>query len=232
MRVKREVAIAVAMVLVLGGLTATAVAGGFARFYTTPVSYSMIFGSSGNIGAASTGKPGSVGPVYPGSCILVGVGDFIPATGCPTLLSSPYELTETPIAASKGTITYFTVTTTNPAPAGGGNYINFSIRLCEDGVAPYCNVSPPGGITKARCAPAAGSHTCSWVGKLPFGQWQPAGPATACPAGGSGFCHSKDPTKPADEGLIDIVMSRGCGSTCPNGTYDPGNVSWSVAYIK
>jgi len=229
MRVKRKVAVAVAMVLVLGALAATAVAGGFARFYNTPVSYSMIFGSSGNI-SSSVGKPGTMGGVIPGQCELVGVGDYLGSSPCPSLLAAPYELTETPITANNGTITYFSVTTTNPAPAGGGNYINFSIRLCKDGGAPGCNSAYPGGITPARCAPAAGSNTCSWIGKLPFNQWQPAGAASACPAGGSGICHSKNPGK--DEGLIDIVMSRGCGSTCPNGTYDPGNVSWSVAYIK
>ena len=169
--------------------------------------------------------------VIPGQCELVGVGDFIGSTSCPALLAAPYQLTETPIAATKGTITYFTVTTTNPAPAGGGNYINFSIRLCKDGGVPGCNSAYPGGITPARCAPTAGSHTCSWIGKLPFGQWQPGGSASPCPASGSGICHSKDPTV-KDQGLIDVVMSRGCGSTCPNGTYDPGNVSWSVAYIK
>ncbi len=231
MRVKRKVAIAIAMGLVLGGLAATAAAGGFASLYTTPVSYDMIFGSSGNIASpAGATKPGSMGGVIPGQCELVGVGDFIGSTSCPSLLAAPFQLTETPIAATRGTITYFTVTTTNPAPAGGGNYINFSIRLCKDGGAPGCNSIYPGGITPARCAPAAGSHTCSWIGKLPFSQWQPAGSASACPASGSGTCHSKDPGK--DQGLIDIVMSRGCGSTCPNGTYDPGNVSWSVAYIK
>jgi hypothetical protein len=231
MRVKRKVAIAIAMGLVLGGLAATAAAGGFASLYNTPVSYDMIFGSSGNISSTpATGKPGSMGGVIPGQCELVGVGDFIGSTSCPTLLHAPFELTETPITATHGTITYFSVTTTNPAPAAGGNQINFSIRLCENGVL-NCNGPPyPGGITPARCAPAPSSYTCSWIGKLPFDQWQPAGPATACPASGSGICHSKNPGK--DFGLIDIVLSRGCGSTCPNGTYDPGNVSWSVAYIK
>ncbi len=230
MRIKRKVAVATALGLVLGGLAATAAAGGFARLYTTPTSYSMIFGSSGNI-PASTGAPGSVGSVIPGQCELIGVGDYIGSSPCSSLLQSPYELTETPITASSGVITYFSVTTTNAAPAGGGNYINFSIRLCEDGVAPHCNSAYPGGITPARCAPAAGSKTCSWVGKLPFQQWKPGGPATPCPASGSGSCHSKDPGI-KDQGLIDIVLSRGCGSSCPNGTYDPGNVSWSVAYIK
>jgi hypothetical protein len=231
MRVKRKVVIAIATGLVLGGLAATAAAGGFASLYNTPNATTMIFGSSGNIPQAATGKPGSMGGVIPGQCELVGVGDYIGSTPCPSLLQAPYELTETPITAKSGTITYFSVTTTNPAPAGGGNYINFSIRLCEDGAgAPWCNNSPPGGITKARCFPVAGSHTCSWIGKLPFQQWQP--PAGSTCAGGVGTCHSQDPTKPKDEGLIDIVMSRGCGSTCPNGTYDPGHVSWSVAYIK
>lgn len=228
MRIKRKGAVAIAIGLVLGGLAATAAAGGFASLYNTPLSTHMIFGSSGNIpAAAGTGAPGSVGSVIPGQCILIGVGDYIGSTSCPTLLHAPYQLTETPIAANRGTITYFSVTTTNPAPAGGGNYINFSVRLCEDGPND-CNGPPyPGGITYARCFPAAGSNTCSWIGKLPFQQWQPATPSTC--AGGIGTCHNTDPAT-KDEGLIDVVMSRGCGSTCPNGTYDPGNVSWSVAY--
>ena len=228
MGIKRKAAIAVAVALVLGGLAAAAAAGVLGNGYRTPVVHTMIFGSSGNI-PASTGKLGSMGSVLPGECELVGVGDFIGSTSCPSLLKAPYELTETPITATSGTIYYFSVTTTNPAPSGGGNYINFSIRLCEDGVAPHCNSAYPGGITPARCAPAAGSNTCSWIGKLPFHQWQPGGPAGSCPAAGIGICHSKDPGV-KDQGLIDIVMSRGCGSSCPNGTYDPGNVSWSVAY--
>lgn len=230
MRIKRKAAVVIAIGLVVGGLAATAGAGVLSSLYNTPVSYSMIFGSSGNIpSAAGTAKPGSVGGIMPGGCALVGVGDYIPAAQCSSYLNAPYELTETPITATSGTITYFSVTTTNPAPAGGGNYINFSVRLCESGPSSCAAGSPGGGITKARCAPTAGSKTCSWIGKLPFRQWQPSH-AVAC-ASGSGICYDKDPgTK--DPGLIDIVLSRGCGSTCPNGTYDPGNVSWSVAYIK
>lgn len=227
---KRRGAIAIAAALVLGALAATGTWA--ASLYNTPVSYSMIFGSSGNIPPnPSTGKPGSVGGIPNSQCALIGVGDYIPATPCIALLGAPYELTETPITATSGTITYFSVTTTNPAPSGGGNYINFSIRLCKDGGAPGCNSAYPGGITPARCAPAAGSHTCSWIGKLPFHQWQPGGHAGACPASGSGLCHGRDPVV-KDQGLIDIVLTRGCGASCPNGTYDPGDVSWSVAYTK
>jgi hypothetical protein len=191
----------------------------------------MIFGSSGNIpGVAGTGKPGSVGSILPSGCALVGVGDYIPSAPCSSYLNKPYQLTETPIAATSGVITYFTVTTTNPAPAAGGNGIHFSIRLCEYGANSCVGGFPGGGIQKADCIPKAGSNTCSWTGRLPFGQWKPGGPATACPQL-NGSCHNADPgTK--DLGLIDVVLSRGCGSTCPNGTYDPGNVSWSVAYIK
>jgi hypothetical protein len=230
MRIKQKLAIAMSAGLALGAMavgTAAAVSGLSGSRYATPVSYSMIFGSSGNI-ASSAGKPGSVGSILPGYCELYGVGDFIGSTPCPTLLSTPYELTETPITATKGTITYFSVTTTNPAPAAGGNRINFSIRLCEFG-AGNCNV-PPGGITVARCTPLPGSNTCSWIGKVQFAQWQPSG-LFACLAGGVGICRGKDPGV-RDYGLIDIVASRGCGSTCPNGTYDPGHVSWSVAYIR
>lgn len=229
MRGKRKVGIAIALSLVLGGLAATAAAGVFTSLYSTPTSYSMIFGSSGNIASASTGKPGSVGSILPGQCALFGVGDFIGSTPCPSLLSAPYELTETPITANSGTITYFSVTTTNAATTG--HQIVFSVRLCEHTgySATSCN-TPPGGITVGRCSPLPGSRTCSWIGKVPFQQWQPNG-AVACPTGASGTCHGKDPGT-LDEGLIDIVASRGCGSTCPNGTYDPGNVSWSVAYIK
>jgi hypothetical protein len=229
MRVKRKVAMAVAVTLVLGGLVATAAAGGFARFYTTPVSYDTMFGSSGNIpSAAGTTKPGSVGGIAPGGCALVGVGDYIPSAPCSSYLNLPYELTETPIAVNSGIITHFTVTTTNAAP-NAGNRIHFSVRLCEFGANSCVGGSPGGGITLANCSPAAGSKTCSWVGKLAFQQWNPSH-AIGCPAG-PGTCHDKDPgTK--DLGLIDVVLSRGCGSTCPNGTYDPGNVSWSVAYIK
>jgi hypothetical protein len=94
-------------------------------------------------------------------------------------------------------------------------------------------VSCSNGITKARCSPSPGSRTCSWIGKVDtvqFQQWQPSG-AVACPAGASGICHGKDPGM-SDKGLIDIVASRGCGSSCPNGTYDPGHVSWSMSYIQ
>lgn len=229
MRGKRKVGIAIAIGLTLGGLAATAAAGVFSSLYSTPLSYSMIFGSSGNI-PASTGKPGSVGGVMPGGCALVGVGDYIPAAPCSSYLNAPYELTETPIAATSGTIYHFTVITTNAAPSSG-NRINFSVRLCEYGPSNCAGGSPGGGIQVARCSPAAGSKTCSWVGKLPFRTWNPK-PAVGVPcASGSGTCHDKDPgTK--DLGLIDVVLSRGCGSTCPNGTYDPGNVSWSVAYAK
>ena len=227
---KRKVVIAIALGLVLGSLAATAAAGGFASLYSTPFATTMIFGSSGNIPNQATGKPGSVGSILPVGCALVGVGDYIPSAPCSSYLNKPYQLTETPIAASSGVITYFTVTTTNPAPAAGGNGIHFSLRLCEYGANSCVGGFPGGGIQKADCIPKAGSNTCSWIGKLAFGQWKPGGPATACPQL-SGSCHNADPgTK--DLGLIDVVLSRGCGSTCPNGTYDPGNVSWSVAYIR
>jgi hypothetical protein len=227
---KKRLAIAVAGGLVLSGaIIGTAAAVSLATTYKTPVTYTMVFGSSGNIYASSpaggTAKAGTVGSILPDQCELYGVGDFIGSTSCPSLLSTPYELTETPIAASSGVLTYFTVTTTNAAPSTGGNQINFSVRLCEN-AANNCNV-PGGGITIARCAPLPGSKTCSWVGKVAFEQWQPS-TAYAC-SGGS--CHGADPGT-HDEGLIDIVGSRGCGTSCPNGTYDPGHVSWSVAYIK
>ena len=228
MKIKQKMAIVVSGGLLIGGAIVGTAAAVTAAHYTTPVSYSMVFGSSGNIAPSSTGKPGSVGGVLPGQCELYGVGDFIGSTPCPALLGAPYQLTETPLTASSGVITYFSVTTTNAAPAAGGNQINFSIRLCEN-AAINCN-SPGGGITVARCTPSAGSKTCSWIGKVAFQQWKPSGPFV-CYAGGVGTCHGKDPGV-HDEGLIDIVASRGCGSTCPNGTYDPGNVSWSVAYIK
>jgi hypothetical protein len=231
MRIKQKLAITMSVGLALGGLavgTAAAVSSLSGARYATPVSYSMIFGSSGNIVSAKGAAAGSVGSVLPGQCELYGVGDFIGSTSCPSLLSAPYQLTETPITATSGLITYFAVTTTNPAPAAGGNRINFSIRLCEN-AANNCN-TPGGGITVARCTPLPGSKTCSWIGRVKFQQWQPSG-AFACLAAGIGSCHGSDPGA-HDEGLIDIVASRGCGSTCPNGTYDPGHVSWSVAYIK
>jgi hypothetical protein len=232
MRIKRKVAVAVTICLVVGGLAAAAGAGVLSSLYNTPVSYSMIFGSSGNIystkSAPSAPGSGTVGSVLPGQCVLIGVGDFIPSAGCSGLLSAPYELTETPITASSGTITYFSVTTTKPATAG--HQIIFSVRLCEHSPfsATSCN-TPPGGITVARCTPLPKSYTCSWIGKVPFQQWQP-GTTEPCP--GSGICHGSDPGVKPDYGLIDVVASRGCGSSCPNGTYDPGNVSWSVSYIK
>jgi hypothetical protein len=145
-------------------------------------------------------------------------------------------LTETPITASSGGISYFSVTTTNAAASG--RRIVFEVRLCEHadsgGTGGNCS-TPSGGITKARCSPLPGSNTCSWVGKvpIPYEQWQPA--TLSCPAGASGSCYGKDPLSgksSADYGLIDIVAAPGCGSTCPGGTYDPGNVSWSVAYVK
>jgi hypothetical protein len=226
MMVRKRLAIAVTAGLLLGGSvigTAAAVASGQ---YTTAQSTTMVFGSSGNIFSPAGGATaGTVGSVLPGECELYGVGDFIGSTPCPTLLSAPYQLTETPLAVSSGVFTYFTVSTTNAAPVGGGNQINFSVRLCEN-AANNCN-TPGGGITIARCAPLPGSKTCSWIGKLAFEQWKP-NHAYAC-AGGS--CHGADPGV-HDEGLIDVVASRGCGTTCPKGTYDPGHVSWSVAYIK
>jgi hypothetical protein len=227
MTMTKKVGLAVSVVLLLGGaVVGTAAAASSAR-YTTPQAYTMVFGSSGNIASpAGLNVPGTVGSVLPGQCELYGVGDYIPTTSCPALLSTPYQLTETPITASNGVITYFSVITTNAAPAAGGNRINFSVRLCEN-AANNCNV-PGGGITIARCSPLPGSKTCSWIGKLPFQQWRPN---TAYPCTGPGSCHGADPGV-HDEGLIDIVASRGCGTSCPNGTYDPGHVSWSVAYIK
>ena len=231
MRFTRKTKIAIALGLVVGGLAATAAAGGFARLYPrTPYAQTMIFGSSGNI-AAQAGGAGTVGPVLPGQCELIGVGDYIPSTGCPGLLSTPYELTETPIAANSGVITHFTVITTKPA--GDANRIVFWVRLCEHGVGD-CN-TPPGGLTIAHCSPLPGSYTCSWIGKLKFQQWQPS---TADPACGTGVCFGSDPLLGApagqtDYGLIDVALSRGCGdSTCPNGTYDPGHVQWSVSYLS
>jgi hypothetical protein len=220
----KRLALAVAAGLLLAGTavgTAAAVSSGH---YTTPQSTTMIFGSSGNIFSPAGGVAGTVGSVLPGECELYGVGDYIGSTPCPSLLSTPYQLTETPIAVNSGVLTYFTVTTTNAAPATGGNQINFSIRLCEN-AANNCN-TPGGGITSARCAPLPGSKTCSWIGRVAFQQWQPSHPY-AC----TGTCHGADPGV-HDEGLIDVVASRGCGTSCPKGTYDPGHVSWSVAYLK
>lgn len=227
MSIRNRLAIAASVSLLLAGAVVGTAAAVSSSHYTTPVSYTMVFGSSGNIaGVSAAGGPtvGTVGGILPGECELYGVGDYIGSKPCPALLSTPYELTETPLSSTSGVFTYFTVTTTNAAPATGGNQIDFSIRLCEAGLG-NCNV-PPGGITIGRCAPAPGSHTCSWEGKVPFQQWQPSGPY-AC----SGTCRAKDPAT-RDYGLIDVVASRGCGTTCPNGTYDPGHVSWSVAYIK
>jgi len=211
-------------------LAATAAAGVLTSMYNTPVSYDMIFGSSGGFqDSKGVDQTFPVGSILPGQCALIGVGAAHASASCSTLLSKPYELTETPITASSGTITYFAVTTTNAATTG--HQIVFSVRLCEHAAysATSCN-TPPGGITKARCTPLPGSRTCSWIGKVPFQQWQPGGPET-CPSG-SGICYGKDPGVTTDYGLIDIVASRGCGSSCPNGTYDPGHVSWSVAYIR
>ncbi len=216
MNLKKRLAIAASAGLLLSGAAAGTVAAVTSGHYNTPTTYTMIFGSSGNIFAPAAGGVGTVGSILPGQCELYGVGDYIPSTPCPALLSKPYELTETPIASSSGVLTYLTVTTTNAAPAGGGNQINFSVRLCEAG-ANFCNV-PPGGITTLRCTPAPGSKTCSAIGKVVFNQWQP-------------HLFKSDPAI-HDEGLIDLVASRGCGTSCPNGTYDPGHVSWSVAYIK
>jgi hypothetical protein len=221
--INKRLAVAMAGGLLLGGL-AVATAGAATSRATTPVTTDMFFGSSGNIVAKGAVGAGTVGSVLPNECELVGVGDYIGTQGCPGLLGAPYQLTETPISVSGGIFTYFTVTTTNAAPSAG-NRINFSIRLCEAG-ANVCN--PAGGITSARCSPLAGSKTCSWTGRLPFQQWLPS---TAYPCTGPGVCHGKDPGF-HDEGLIDIVLSRGCGTSCPNGTYDPGHVSWSAAYLK
>ena len=231
MRVKRKVAIAIAMTVVLGGLAAAAAAGVMSSSaYNTPTAYDMIFGSSGNIPPkAGTSTPGTVGGIGVGGCALVGVGDYIPSASCASYLNDPYQLTGTPIAATRGVITHFTVTTTNAAPSSGDR-INFSVRLCEYGANSCAGGFPGGGIQKARCSPNKGSKTCSWVGKLPFMTWNPKTAAGVPCASGSGTCHEFDPgTK--DLGIIDVVLSRGCGSTCPSGTYDPGHVSWSVAYI-
>lgn len=228
MRMKRKVAIAITMALLLGGVATAATAGVFRSLYTTPVTYTQMFGSSGNIvklGPTGAGGPitrSTVGSVLPGQCMLIGVGDYIESTPCTALLKEPYELTETPITATSGTITYFAVTTTNPAPAADpANRIIFSVRLCENAAygTPGCN-SPVGGVTAAKCSPAPGSRTCSWIGKVLYKQWQP---------GGVG--HNTDPGI-NDKGLIDVVAK--CYSkvtaSCADSTYDPGNVSWSVAY--
>ena len=233
MMIKKRLAIAVSAGLLLSAVavgTAAAVSSGR---YATPASTTMVFGSSGNILTLKGPRlvVGTVGSILPGGCALIGVGDYIPSTPCPVLLAGPYQLTETPLAVSTGVFTYFTVTTTNAAPAAQppADRIVFSIRLCESG-ANGCAAGPPGGITKAACSPVPGSKTCSWLGKLPFQQWKPATPY-ACVGG---ICHGGDPGF-HDEGLIDVVASRGCNSSangCPNGTYDPGHVSWSVAYIR
>ena len=229
MRSKRKMTVAVVAALVVAGVATTAAWA--AGLYNTPVAYDMIFGSSGNIpAAAGSTKPGTVGGILPNQCALVGVGDYIPSKLCSSYLNDPYQLTGTPIAATRGVITHFTVTTTNAAPSSG-NRINFSVRLCEYGANSCAGGSPGGGIQLARCSPNKGSKTCSWVGKIPFMTWNPKPVVgVACP-GVPGSCHEFDPgTK--DLGIIDVVLSRGCGSTCPNGTYDPGHVSWSVAYIQ
>jgi hypothetical protein len=135
----------------------------------TPVTYTMVFGSSGNLSASSpaggTAKTGTVGSILPDQCEPYGVGDLIGSTSFPSLLGTPYELTETPVSASSGVLTYFTLTTTNAS-------------LCH-------------------------SYACA-----------------------SGTCHGADPGT-HDEGLLDIVGSRGCGTSCPSGSYDPGHVSRS-----
>ncbi len=228
MRVKRNVAVAIAVGLILGGLAATATAGVLSSLYSTPVAHSMIFGSSGNI-LKDNLQTGTIGSIQQGGCALIGVGDYIGSSPCKTLLPTPYEFTETPISATGGTITYFAVTTTNASPSPG-NRVVFSVRLCEAHTV-GCGTKTL-GITIAKCSPVSGSKTCSWIGKspfLPFQQWQPSG-STPCPGGAVGICHGTDPAA-LDEGLIDIVASPGCTSkTCPFGTYDPGRVSWSVAY--
>ena len=214
--VRKRLAVVLTAGLFLAGLIGVTAASGSTGSTGTTGStgpstrtWTMVFGSSGNVGA------NGVGSVLPYQCELYGVGDYIPSTSCPGLLNTPYELTETPIAATSGYFTYFTVTTTKPAPTTGGNRIVFSIRLCQSATG-VC--APGGGITTARCSPAPGSNTCSWTGLLKFNQWVP-----------SGATHEANPLV-RDEGLIDIVASRGCSSTCPKGTYNPGNVSWSAAY--
>lgn len=62
-----------------------------------------------------------------------------------------------------------------------------------------------------------------------FQQWQPNG-STACPPGAIGSCYGKDPGLTTDYGLIDIAAQ--CMGACPNGSYNPGHVSWSVAYLN
>ena len=121
MHVKRKVAIVLATALVLGGLAATATAGVLSSLYTTPAAYSMIFGSSGNI--SKIDHPlGGIGPLQPGQCALIGVGDFTEPSPCSSLLPPAYDLTETPISSSNGNITYFAVTTTN-GPAVGDRIV-------------------------------------------------------------------------------------------------------------
>lgn len=202
--------------LLIGGFafgSAASGAGGRATAKVGPVTTDMIFGSSGYV---PTGQSLFVAPFQ---CELIGVGDFIPSGNCGGLVNV-YQKTETPIAITNGVFTYFTVTTENPAPAvqPPTNRIIFTLRLCQVAAA---NCGGTLGFTTLHCTPAAGSNTCAVTGKVAFRQWVPK-------------LGDKNPTVP-DLGLVDVVASRGCNSTpkeCPKGTYDPGSISWSAAYIK
>ena len=211
MRIKRKMAIAIALGVVLGAVATAAAAGVLTSLYSTPFATTMIFGGDGGAGVDSLNQA---------HCALIGVGSYRNNGPCAALLATPYEETETPITASSGRITYFAVTSRNAAAGGGAARVVFAVRLCGSA----CNA---GDITTARCSPLPGSKTCSWIGSVPFQQWQP-GTLTACGGGGGGACHGSN-AGAADRGLIDIVAR--CLFACPNGTYEPGEVTWSVAYV-
>ena len=119
MNLKRRVAIGAAAGLLLSGVAVGTVAAATSGHYTTPTTYSMVFGPR-----ATSSVPLAASARCDRSCReggrLTASATTFPSTPCAALLPKPYELTETPISATSGVITYLTVTTTNAAPATGG----------------------------------------------------------------------------------------------------------------
>ena len=158
----------------------------------------------------------SLGGLIANQCELVGVGSAItPATDCqggaPTNATTADVLTEAPMPVAATVVTFYVETT---VAASAGNQIAYTLRLDNGCVnnSPTCDPTGAGGNggqTVARCTPAPGSFGCGVNVSVPL-QFQ-------------GFALDG-----SAEGLMDVLLSRGCGGACAPPS--PGVVTWSVEY--